>query len=431
MQNDKSFVDSVPESTINPESSAPQAHLSAQNPTPLKKPRLNAKLLRRIFVAASIRRWNDQACPVEFVELDKQAHKMVIAYLFAKYEECEGGEIDWERLIEYFCFDFFERVVLTDIKPPVFHELQRYHRKEFAHFVISELQSDLGEYEFFDDMEHYFKHPPQHIEKQILQAAHYYASKWEFDIIYHFNPYMFDVGNIKAIIDKEVERHYNLHGMKQMVLFKQIGEIVTMFGQLRFQKRWSQTPRVPATSVLGHTLVVALCGYLLSLDLGACRQMRINHFLGGLFHDLPEILTRDIISPIKTSVAGLDEQIKAIEARAVEEKILAHLPESMRTDIIYFTQNEFANRYKIEDFTHYTKDSVELFASYNSDEYSPVCGEFLKACDHLSAFLEARISIAHGISSADLIQGAQGILDKRKDMVVNGLDLGALFREFV
>ena len=55
---------------------------------------------------------------MEFVELDKQAHKMVIAYIFAKYEEMSGKEIDWERLIEYFCFDFFERVVLTDIKPP-------------------------------------------------------------------------------------------------------------------------------------------------------------------------------------------------------------------------------------------------------------------------------------------------------------------------
>ena len=70
-----------------------------QTPSSLQTPRLSASLLRRIFVAASIRRWNDQACPVEFVELDKQAHKMVIAYIFAKYEEMSGKEIDWERLL--------------------------------------------------------------------------------------------------------------------------------------------------------------------------------------------------------------------------------------------------------------------------------------------------------------------------------------------
>lgn len=396
----------------------------------MKPTRLTSSLLRKIFVAASIRRWNDQACPVEFVELDKQAHKMVIAYLFAKYEQIDGKAIDWERLIMYFCFDFFARVVLTDIKPPVFHELQKYHRKELAKFVLQELKDDLGEYEFFEDFEHYLKHPPQNIETQILHAAHYYASKWEFDIIYHFNPYMFDVANIKATIDKEVEQHYNLSGMKQVVLFKTKSELITMFGQLRFQKRWSQTPRVPATSVLGHTLVVALCGYLLSLDIGACEQMRINHFLGGLFHDLPEILTRDIISPIKSSIVGLDEQIKHIEERAVQEKILIHLPESINADIIYFTQNEFANRYKIEGFTHYAKNVGDLFSHYNTNEHNPVCGEFLKICDHLSAYLEAKISISHGISSQDLIQGAEGILQRRQESAINGVDLGALFRDF-
>ena len=398
----------------------------------MKTPRLKSSLLRKIFVAASIRRWNDQACPMEFVELDKQAHKMVIAYFLAKYEEMEGKSVDWESLILYFCFEFFARVVLTDIKPPVFYELEKHHKKELAKFVIQELKDSLQEYEFFSDFEYFLSQRIQNLETKILRAAHYYASKWEFDIIHHFNPYMFDVDNIKRSIDKEVEGHYNnLSGMRQIALFTQISEIITMFGQLRFQKRWSQTPRVPATSVLGHTLVVAICGYLLSLDLGACKQMRINHFLGGLFHDLPEILTRDIISPIKSSIVGLDEQIKIIEERAVEDKILAHMPESICADIRYFTRNEFANRYQIEYFTHYTKDANELFSGFNSDEYNPVCGEFLKVCDHLSAFLEAKISMSHGISSKDLQEGAQGLLEKRKDENLNGLDLGVLFREFV
>lgn len=218
--------------------------------------------------------------------------------------------------------------------------------------------------------------------------------------------------------------------MQQIALYEDVRELITMLGQLRFQKRWSQTPRIPETSVLGHTLVVAISAYLLSLDLGACKQMRINHFLCGLFHDLPEVLTRDIISPIKHNVLGLDEFIKQIESEAVEEKILSKVPKNIQEDIVYFTQNEFANRYKIECFPHYAKSCEELFAQFNSDEYEPICGEFLKACDHLSAYLEAKISIAHGISSKDLIEGAQGILDKRGDEVINGLDIGAVFREF-
>ncbi|EFR48683.1 LOW QUALITY PROTEIN: hypothetical protein HCMG_00856, partial [Helicobacter canadensis MIT 98-5491] len=265
----------------------------------MKKPTLSIALLQKIFVAANIRRWNDQATPVEFYELDKQAHKIVIAYLLAHFEEIENGKkIDWERLILQFCYEFFERIILTDIKPPVFHKLTQTHNKELVDFVCKELEEDLSGFAFFESMRKYLYGEVENLEKEILKASHYYASKWEFDIIYHFNPKMYDVQNIKNIIDKQVEEHYHLAGIRQIVLYEDMRELVAMFGQLRFQKRWSQTPRVPPTSVLGHTLIVALCAYLLGYDLGFCRQMQINHFLCGLFHDLPEILTRDIISPI-------------------------------------------------------------------------------------------------------------------------------------
>ena len=395
-----------------------------------KPPRLSAGLLKKIFVAASIRRWNDQATPVEFVELDKQAHKIVIAYILAKYEENIGNSIDWEALILQFCFEFFERIVLTDIKPPVFHKLQETHNKELVEFVCAQLESELGVYEFFPKMREYLLSTKNNRERQILKASHYYASKWEFDIIYHFNPYMYDVQNIRNIINKQVEEHYHLAGMREIMLYENMRELVTMFGQLRFQKRWSQTPRVPATSVLGHTLIVALSAYLVSFDIGCCEKMRINHFLCGLFHDLPEILTRDIISPIKRSVRGLDRLIKNIEEAAVREKILAIVPSNIQEDITYFTQNEFANRYKLESFTYTAKSGEELMEHFNTNEHNAIYGEFLKIFDHLSAYLEAKISISHGISSDDLKNGAQGIYDKCATQIVQHIDVGKLFRDF-
>lgn len=397
----------------------------------MQTPRITSDFLRKIFISASIRRWNDQACPVEFVELDKQAHKMLIAYFLASHEEhMRGIQIDWEKLILYFCFEFFERMVLTDIKPPVFHKLQKHHRNELADFVVQELRLELAPFGMLEDLESYLKSPPKSIETEILRASHFYASKWEFDIIYHFNPYMYDVENIKKIIDEEVEQFYHLAGIAHIALYKKSQELIAMFGQLRFQKRWSQTPRVPETSVLGHTLIVAILGYFLSLDLNVCKQMRINHFLCGLFHDLPEILTRDIISPIKRSVKGLDGQIKRIEEEAVKEKILSFVPSNIAEDILYFTQQEFSNRYKVEHLVYQAESAEDLIKFHNQDEDNPVCGEFMKFCDRLSAFLEARISIGHGISSKDLVEGSQGIYDVCKNQKLNGVDLGALVRNF-
>ena len=38
-------------------------------------------LLLKIYEAASMQRWNDQIKTVEFTELDKQAHKMIVALI--------------------------------------------------------------------------------------------------------------------------------------------------------------------------------------------------------------------------------------------------------------------------------------------------------------------------------------------------------------
>lgn len=378
-----------------------------------------------MFVGASIRRWNDQACPLDLVELDKQAHKAMIAYLLAKDLKDRGRDLDLDLLIKYFCFEFLERLVLTDIKPPIFYALQQTHSKELASYVAKNLQDEIGAYFSLQELEEYLSH-----KTQILESAHFYASKWEFDIIYHFNPSMYSVKEIKEKIDKQL--HNNEHLFEGLFGEKEdLKKLVSMFGQLRFQKRWSQTPRVPQTSVLGHTLCVALMGYLLSFDLKACKSMRINHFLGGLFHDLPEILTRDIITPIKQSVAGLDYCIKEIEKKEMQNKVYSFVSLGVQEDLKYFTENEFKNRYK--DKSHqiiFTKNAKELFTLYNSDAYFGVCGELLKVCDHLSAFLEAKISLSHGISSSDLIKGAENLLKLRSHAQILDVDLGKLFRDF-
>ena len=67
---------------------------------------------------------------------------------------------------------------------------------------------------------------------------------------------------------------------------------------------------------------------------------------------------------------------------------------------------------------------------FNQNEYNGIYGEFLKVFDNLSAYLEAKISISHGISSDDLINGAQGIYDKCAQKVIRGVDVGKIFRDF-
>ena len=100
-----------------------------------------------------------------------------------------------------------------------------------------------------------------------------------------------------------------------------LARFANLCGQLRFQIRWTQAPRIPATSVLGHMFIVAAYAYFFSQSIGACRARAVNDFFCGLLHDLPELLTRDIISPVKQSVESLPEIIREYEEQELERRI--------------------------------------------------------------------------------------------------------------
>lgn len=395
------------------------------------------KLIERFFEAASMQRWNDHIRPVELTELDKQAHKMVIAYVIAKIEEDRKGEghINWLNLIESFIFEFLYRLVLTDIKPPVFHRMMAEKRQELNIHVLNELKDDLDDlkdHEFKQKFENYFSRNENTLERRILRAAHYLATNWEFKIIYHSAPFIYGIEKTKENIENQIEDHYDLIGVQKILLGKKSYGFVDLCGQLRFQKRWAHSPRVPETSVLGHMLIVAITAYLCTIEMEPvpCEKRIYNNFFAGLFHDLPEVSTRDIISPIK-SAADLEDIIKDYENERMKEEILPLIPKTWHGEMKYFTEDEFENRI-IEDGQMPKKGIKfkDLNKKYNKNEYSPLDGELIKACDKLSAFIEANLSIEYGITSRYLEEGRENIYSFYKSKIISGTDFGRIFDYF-
>lgn len=391
-------------------------------------------LLETIYDSASMQRWNDKIRPVELRELDKQAHKMVIAYVIGKIEERER-DFNWIDIVEGGIFEFFQRLILTDLKPQIFREIKKDETKykRLNEWVFKKLEntvSPLGK-EFFNRFKSYFLDSKETLPKKILNAAHFYATKWEFNIIERANPEGYEIPQIRKELEKELEKHYDLTGLKQLVLHANLRNFVDLCGQLRFQVRWSNLHMVPRTSVLGHMLIVAMLAYLFSLEINACKKRCLNNYFTGLFHDLPEVLTRDIISPVKRSIEGLEDMIKVYEKRRMKEEVYKLLPPDWHHQIKMFTESEFKSIVTIEG-KNQEKSSDEIQKLYNKDKFNPRDGELIKAIDNLSAYVEAYLSIENGIKSKKL-EDAEDTLKNRykgKKSQIVGIDFTAIYDDF-
>ncbi|MCD4814071.1 HD domain-containing protein [bacterium] len=397
------------------------------------KPSIQKSMLMKLFDAAFIQRWNDKVRPVDLTELDKQAHKMVIAYCLGKSEETTPG-FNWIEIIEGGIFELLQRIVLTDLKPPVFHKIRsdadKYRR--LNNWVYEEHLKDilapLGK-DFCERFQNYFTQTDENINRQILSAAHFYATKWEFDIIEKANPNSYDIEEIKADIQSKQAKYSNLPGFQRLVKDKNITRFINLCGELRFQIRWSNIYRIPKTSVMGHMLFVAIVSYLFSLEINACPQRAINNFFTGLFHDLPEVLTRDIISPVKRAVEGLDDLIKDYEVEMMQKEVYSILPSAWHTDIKMFTEHEFSNTVVINNKINDKVDNDTINQKYNHDRFNPRDGKLIKAADMLAAFIEAHVATLNGSASQDLHDAKKNIkyIYQSEHKHIAGIDFGRLY----
>lgn len=409
---------------------------------------IRKSLLQFVFSGSYMKRWNDKLRPVELIEVDKQGHKMIVAWLLLQLNGAHLPEEErlalGEAVVEGGIFDYFYRLVITDIKPPVFYRIRENeeHYRQLTQWVLEELERivsplDAGLWErlvaYFERRDH------DTLADRILNAAHLYASGWEFNVIKPFNAFDDEMGDIDGSFQRRLGELTDVRGVVELIggTSNAVGRFANLCGQLRFQKRWSQTPRIPETSVLGHMFIVACYGYFFSVVLGACKARRQNDFFTGLFHDLPELLTRDIISPVKRSVERLPELIREYEEQELDRRVFRPLTEAghgaLAYRIGYFLGIETGSEFDetIRDGGKVVKVDLDALQGWaNRDAFDPKDGRVLKVCDTMAAFIEAHTSIRNGITSPHLQEAQARLRAEHRKVVLGPLHVGALFADF-
>ncbi len=386
----------------------------------------------KLFQASYIQRWNDKLRPIEFAEIDKHAHKLCIAYILGRFQE-RRKKISWKALIEGSLFECLEKIVLTDIKSPVISAIKKRpsQYRKLLDFVVSELSPLLAEVDesCVGRFIKHFESEDATEEKKLLSAASILASTWEFDIIERANPHGFEMPQIRDALLTRLRAYNDLEGIREINKNKDLQAFIDLCGQLRFQARWAHLHRIPKTSVLGHCYFVALLSYFYSLAVRACDKRAYNNTFAGLFHDLPEVLTRDIVAPVKRSSEGLSELIAEYEKEQMEKIVYPLLPVFFHGEIRLFTELEAVNSIQ-ENGQRKGVELDEINRQYNRDEYDPCDGEIVKAADELSAYIESVEAMKNGCVSEKFIEAKIIIAQKYiAKGIQGGLDFGAIYQE--
>ncbi len=417
---------------------------------------LTKEFALKLFNGFSIQRWNDMARPVELTEMDKAGLKMMTAYLIGHVEieaQAENGvelNLDWESIIFAGFFDLLKRIALSDIKSSVHHRIRNQFPEEFQrlnNWVLEQYKETMSALDpelyqrFTDYLLGQDKMGP--LETSILTAAHDYATFREFELIKLVNVPSPQLNSIEKELNAEMMNHLHLKGMGMLVTKQRLYELLQRLEQLRFQIRWSHTQRIPRTSVLGHSMLVACFALLLTRQLPDYAKLKnpaqllYANYFGGLFHDLPESVIRDIVSPVKRATVNLPEIVKQIEDSIVREELYPLMSEyRFKDELMAFTNHEFEDRvvmattnepeppcYTNEDFMQLLKAPPRIGL--------PIMGSLVGLCDEYAAFLEAYQSIYHGISSNYLKEAANNIrLGLLADGCIGGLNVATMFEGF-
>ena len=152
--------------------------------------------------------------------------------------------------------------------------------------------------------------------------------------------------------------------------------------------------------------------FLSDLDRGGVSDREIyNDFYSGLFHDLPEVLTKDVITPVKTSSQDLTDSLGDIEVMMFNKKVIPLLLDG-----------------------HWVGELGNMALR----PFEPVKGlerdyEAVKACDLMAAWIEAYVSIQYGVSSKILrdakVQTGYKLMTDRKGARIGASQILADFEK--
>lgn len=325
-----------------------------------------------IFRWISIYRWNNFPRIENISTNDNLAFVLHTAMLLSSIlEEKEGIKVDLWYIFKKVLFESFDTFILSDINSDVQFRVKQKNAAIFT-MLQEKVHSFIVNLELPDSIKDdiNFIHDNKDNTKYALEDRLYHFSKlWAAYYEAYFNGKIYDdiyepiFQNIKARINSKefaIFMKYINVDEKENELEKYLLNV----RRLQFNYRWNRMKRAYPISVMSHLFISFYLAYVIwklekRSEAEILEMMKI-----ALFHDIPEAITWDIVSPTKKAIIWFEELLSEVEKDMLEEYLLIYL-----------------KKYKFHS----------SFKNYMLNPFDWELWKLVKLADIFSALFEARI----------------------------------------
>jgi putative hydrolase of HD superfamily len=306
-------------------------------------------------------------------ETEHRAFVLHIAtFLVLALEEKLGMKTNLLFVYKRLLFGSFVTLVLSDIdnalkrrirlkNASIFRELEFRVADVLSGWSLPpELQRNFAEFTVASD-DSAFAH-----EEKIITYANMWASYYEA----HFNGRVYEQTFDPILLDLRTSMSDEQYRVFRTILPIPLTEsspgetYLLVIRRLQSSYRWNKMVRKHPVSVMSHLLMTFFFSYVLSFLEHKNDDETLKMLMIALFHDIPEAITGDVITPTKNAIPGFSEILNEIETELVDEQLLHEIKHC-----------RFSSQIR----------------SYMTDPWGSDEGKILKNADYMSALFESKI----------------------------------------
>ena len=293
----------------------------------------------------TMNRWNNFPRIEDVSHLDNVWFVIHVALFLAYLEEKSGNKIDKLFLMKRIIFNSFSRLVLSDINSGTRDYILKVDNKIFAEIEKKSfdylLSYDWPEY-IKSDMLDTLQDNTKTLELSIIEASKKYAWFKECKINATVFSDMYDVplDQIRSYLDK---KRKELKSLDLLLNNENYKKYLTHIRRLSHSMRWNQQTRVFPISVMSHLVFITFISYTVwKIENASGANVDIQELmLRTIYHDIPEAITGDIITPTKKAVPGFIEVLEKVEIQMMDDYIFSYVDEKYKDEVSAYMLNPF------------------------------------------------------------------------------------------